>query len=78
MAGSIRLNSERAAKVALDDHEGCRGLREMGEQVARVNRQKVKELLADAAVQWVRRFPAAVGPLVRAALAVARPASHQG
>lgn len=41
----LRLNSERAIKVALDDYEGCRGLREIGEQVARVNRQGVKELL---------------------------------
>jgi patatin-like phospholipase/acyl hydrolase len=41
----LRLNSERATKVALDDYEGCKGLREVGEQVARVNRQRVKKLM---------------------------------
>jgi patatin-like phospholipase/acyl hydrolase len=41
----LRLNSDPATEVALDDYEGCRALREIGEQVARVNRQKVKDLL---------------------------------
>ena len=41
----LRLDSERATKVALDDYEQCRGLREVGEQVARVNRQRVADFL---------------------------------
>jgi patatin-like phospholipase/acyl hydrolase len=41
----LRLNSERATRVALDDFKRCAGLREVGEQVGRVNRQQVGELL---------------------------------
>jgi patatin-like phospholipase/acyl hydrolase len=41
----LRIDSERATKVSLDDYKGCRGLREVGEQVARVNRQRVSDLL---------------------------------
>jgi patatin-like phospholipase/acyl hydrolase len=41
----LRLNSERATALDLDDYEGSAGLREVGEQVARVNRERVRELL---------------------------------
>ena len=41
----LRLNSERAMHVPLDDHKKCAGLREVGEQVARLHRQPVRDLL---------------------------------
>lgn len=44
----LRLDSERATKVALDDYQGCRGLREVGEQVGRANRQGVRKLMLGA------------------------------
>ena len=34
----LRLNSERGTQVDFDDYERCRGLREVGEQVARTHR----------------------------------------
>lgn len=43
----LRLKSDRATKVALDDYKGSAGLREVGEQVGRVNRQLVRGLLLD-------------------------------
>jgi patatin-like phospholipase/acyl hydrolase len=42
----LRLNSERATHVALDDYENCAGLREVGEQVARLHRHQVRALLS--------------------------------
>lgn len=41
----LRLDSERATDVPLDDHKRCAGLREMGKQVGRLNRERVRELL---------------------------------
>ena len=38
----LRLNHERATEVPLDDVERCAGLRELGEQVGRLNRQRVR------------------------------------
>ena len=55
----LRLNSERATKVALDDYESCAGLREVGEQVARLNRERVRDMLL--AASWsTMRSPAAL------------------
>lgn len=42
----LRLNSERASHVPLDDYEKCAGLREVGEQVARLHRRQVRALLS--------------------------------
>jgi uncharacterized protein len=42
----LRLNSERATHVPLDDYEKCAGLREVGEQVARLHRHQVRALLS--------------------------------
>lgn len=42
----LRLNSERATHVPLDDYEKCAGLREVGAQVARLHRQQVRTLLS--------------------------------
>lgn len=41
----LRLDHERSAHIALDDVEACRSLQELGEQVARTNRSRVRELL---------------------------------
>jgi patatin-like phospholipase/acyl hydrolase len=41
----LRLDSERATRVGLDDYKNCGALREIGEQVARVNRRRVSDLL---------------------------------
>lgn len=43
--GYLRLNSERATQVPLDDYKRCAGLREVGEQIARLLRQPVQNLL---------------------------------
>jgi patatin-like phospholipase/acyl hydrolase len=42
----LRLDSERATDVPLDDYEKCAGLREVGEQAARLHRHQVRTLLS--------------------------------